>query len=90
MIVTWYHAAYADGGKYLRLCLHLHATIISAAACVSTAGEYVVASENGLIRALTTVEEAEYEYAQYGRVLNLVGGGCPRGLHPKESTLGLP
>lgn len=86
MIVTWYHAAYADGGKYLRLCPHLHATIISAAACVSSAGEYVVASENGLIRALTIVEEAEYGYALYGRVLKPVSGGCPRGLHPKESS----
>jgi len=86
MIVTWYHAAYADGGKYLRLCPHQHATIISAAACVSTAGEYVVASENGLIRALTTGEEVEYEYARYGRVFKPVSGGCPRGLHPKESS----
>ncbi|HEV8183150.1 MAG TPA: hypothetical protein VGQ61_12305 [Candidatus Angelobacter sp.] len=86
MIVTWYHAAYADGGKYLRLCSHLHATIISAAACMSTAGEYVVASENGLIRALTTVEEVEYEYAQYGKVLKPISGGCPGGLHPKESS----
>jgi hypothetical protein len=53
---------------------------------VSSAGEYVVAIENGLIRALTTVEEAEYEYALYGRVLKPVSGGCPRGLHPKESS----
>ena len=86
MIVTWYHAAYADGGKYLRLCLHRHPTIISAAACVSTAGEYVVAIENGLIRALTSVEEAEYEYARYGRVFKPVSGGCPPGLHLKESS----
>jgi len=86
MIVTWYHAAYADGGKYLRLCPHLHVTIISAAACVSTAGEYVVASENGLVRALTTVEEAEYEYARYGRILKPASGGCPRGIPLKESS----
>ena len=89
MISTWYHAAYADGGKYLRLCRHLHTTVISAAACVSSAGEYVVASENGLIRALTTVEEVEYEYALYGRALSHtikpISGGCPPRIHPKES-----
>lgn len=89
MISTWYHAAYADGGKYLRLCSHPHATVISAAACVSSAGEYVVASENGLIRALTIVEEVEYQYALYGRVLSHsikpVSGDCPPRIHPKES-----
>lgn len=89
MTSTWYHAAYADGGKNLRLCHHQHATVISAAACTSSAGEYVVASENGLIRALTTVEELEYEYALYGRVLSHtikpISGGCPPRIHPKES-----
>ena len=89
MIVTWYHAAYADDGKNLRLCNHLHATIISATACMTSAGEYVVASENGVLRALTIMEEVEYEYALYGRVLSHtikpISGGCPRGLHPKES-----
>lgn len=90
MTSTWYHAAYADGGKYLRPCPHLHPTVISAAACMSSAGEYVVASENGLIRALTTVEEVEYEYALYGRVLGHtikpISGGCPRRIHPQESS----
>jgi len=90
MISTWYHAAYADGGRYLRLCPHPHATVISAAACILSAGEYVVAVENGFTRALTSVEELEYEHALYGRILTHpikpVSGGCPRGLHPKESS----
>ena len=89
MISTWYHAAYADGGRYLRLCFHQHSTVISAAACISSAGEYVVAVENGFIRALTTVEEVEYEYALYGRVLahhSKSFRGCPRRIHPKESS----
>ncbi|HEX7288357.1 MAG TPA: hypothetical protein VF532_19390 [Candidatus Angelobacter sp.] len=67
MTTTCFHAAYADGGKFLRLCSHQHPTVISAVACMSSAGEYIVAVEDGVIRALTNVEEVEYEYSIYGR-----------------------
>ena len=65
---TIYHrAACIDGPTGLRLCSHAHATVISAAACISSAGEYIVAQEDGVFRALNKVELAEYKYAIYGR-----------------------
>lgn len=73
MTNTCYHAAYADGGKFLRLCPHQHPTVISAVACISSAGEYVVAVENGAVRELMKVEEVEYEYAIYGGELGHPG-----------------
>ena len=60
---TTYHRAACSG---LRLCSHAHATVISAVACISSAGEYIVAQEDGVFRALTKVEEAEYKYAIHG------------------------
>jgi hypothetical protein len=57
-----YFAAWTDGGCLLG-CFHEHKTVTSAAACVSSAGGYVVAVENGKLRELNEVEEAEFQRA---------------------------
>lgn len=58
-----YHRAAIDGNGW---CLHAHTTVVSAAACIASAGDYIVAQEDGVFRALTKVEQAEYKYAIYG------------------------
>ena len=58
MSAVFYHAAHADG-KFIRLCSHRHGTVSSAYECRSSAEEYVVAIENGVLRALTRTEERE-------------------------------
>ena len=58
MSAVFYHAAHADG-KFIRLCIHRHATVSSANECRSSAEEYVVATEHGVLRALTRAEEQE-------------------------------
>jgi len=62
MISTYYSAVWTDSGCLLS-CWHEHSTINEAAACISNAGVYVVASENGVLRALTADEEAEFQRA---------------------------
>jgi hypothetical protein len=69
-MTTYHRVACTEGLDAFRPCAHTHATVVSAAACISSAGEYVVAQENGVFRALTRVEEVEYEYAIYGRVID--------------------
>lgn len=49
-------------------CCHIHRTVCSATACISSAGAYVVAVENGILRALTDAEEVEFQIAKYGSV----------------------
>lgn len=66
--MTTYHRAERD--SVLWLCPHSHATVVSAVACISSAGDYVVAQENGVFRTLTDVEQVEYEYAIYGRAID--------------------
>jgi hypothetical protein len=68
MATTYHRAECTDGG--LRLCSHAHATLISAVACISSAGEYIVARENGVFRALTDLEQMEYKYAIYGGAID--------------------
>ena len=75
MATTYHRAECTDGG--LRLCSHAHATLISAVACISSAGEYIVARQDSVFRALTDVEQVEYEYAIYG-------GAIDRGIAPME------
>ena len=75
MATTYHRAECTDGG--LRLCSHAHATLISAVACISSAGEYIVARQDGVFRALIDVEQVEYEYAIYG-------GAIDRGIAPME------
>lgn len=67
-MTTYRRAECTDGG--LRLCRHAHATVISAVACISSAGEYIVAEEDCGFRELNNVEQVEYEYAIYGRAID--------------------
>jgi hypothetical protein len=65
MSSTFYFSAWTDSGCLLG-CGHEHQTVTSAAACISCAGGYVIAVENGVKRALTDAEEAEFQSARYG------------------------
>ena len=59
-----YFAAYTDLGC-LCGCDHEHATVISAVACISAPGGYVVAVEDGQLRELNSSEEREFQLAIY-------------------------
>lgn len=61
----YYFAAWTDSGCLLG-CDHHHRTVISAANCISEAGGYVVAVEEGKYRALTQGEEDLFRLAYYG------------------------
>jgi len=61
----YYFAAWTDSGCLLG-CDHHHRTVISAATCVSEAGGYVVAVEEGKYRALNQKEEELFRLAYYG------------------------
>ena len=63
-----YFAAWTDSG-FLLGCEHEHATVISAVACITNAGGYVIAVENGLMRELNEAEEKEFQNALYGGVV---------------------
>ncbi len=64
-MALYYFAAWTDSGCLLG-CSHEHRTVTSAVACISCAGGYVVAVEDGILRQLTEKEEAEFQYANYG------------------------
>jgi hypothetical protein len=69
MATLYYFAAYTDSGC-LCGCNHEHATVISAIACISAAGGYVVAVEDGQLRELNSSEEEEFQLAMYhGEIL---------------------
>jgi len=55
-----YSAAWDDSGCLLS-CWHEHPTIRDAAECINCAGAYVLAIENGTLRALSVDEEAEFQ-----------------------------
>jgi len=59
-----YSAVWTDSG-FLLSCWHEHPTIREAAECINYAGAYVLATENGALRALTVDEEAEFQRAIY-------------------------
>lgn len=65
MAALHYFAAWTDSGCLLG-CDHEHATVISAVACISAAGGYVVAVEDGQLRELNRKEEREFQLAMYG------------------------
>lgn len=67
-----YFAAWTDSG-FLLGCDHQHMTVVSAANCISTAGGYVIAVENGRLRELNDKEEREFQLALYGG--QIVRGG---------------
>jgi hypothetical protein len=58
----FYSACWTDSGCLLS-CWHSHLTIQEATECINYAGGYVVAIEDGVLRALTPVEEAEFHRA---------------------------
>jgi hypothetical protein len=64
MASLYYFAAYTDSGC-LCGCDHEHATVISGVACISVAGGYVVAVEDGQPRELNNSEEREFQLAMY-------------------------
>jgi hypothetical protein len=63
----YYFAAYTDSG-WLFGCDHQHRTIASAVACISWAGGFVLAAEDGEFRELTGAEEKEFQALMYGDV----------------------
>lgn len=65
MASLYYFAAHTDSGCLVG-CIHEHATVISAFVCISAAGGYVVAVENGQLRELSKKEEREFHLAMYG------------------------
>ena len=58
----YYFAAWTNS-ECLLGCDHEHQTVTAAVACISCAGGYVIAVENGMLRALTDDEEAEFQRA---------------------------
>jgi hypothetical protein len=61
----YYFAAWKDSGCLMG-CDHEHPTVISAVVCISCAGGYVVAVENGRLRELNDKEERDFQLARYG------------------------
>lgn len=66
MSITYLRAPGSDASD--GFCRHAHTTVISAVACISSAGDYIMAQEDGVLRCLNQAEEAEYQYAIYGGV----------------------
>jgi len=62
---TFYSAVWTECGILLSDCWHEHGTIGEADSCISRAGGYVVAIENGVMRGLTPAEEAEFQRVHY-------------------------
>lgn len=60
MTSIFYCAAWDDSGCLVG-CWHEHPTISEAAECINCAGAYVLAIENGVLRALTMDEESEFQ-----------------------------
>jgi hypothetical protein len=56
----YYSAAWTDTGFFFD-CSHEHMTIAEANSCIPCAGGCVVAVESGVMRALTSAEEAEFQ-----------------------------
>jgi hypothetical protein len=79
MSSTFYFSAWTDSGCLLG-CPHEHQTVTSAAACISCAGGYVIAVEKGVLRALTDVEEMEFQKAMYGSTVDSAQEISPNGV----------
>jgi hypothetical protein len=59
--MLYYFAAWTDSGCLLG-CDHKHETVTEAVNCISCAGSYVVAVENGVYRGLSDSEEMEFQH----------------------------
>jgi hypothetical protein len=64
MTSIYYFAAWTDS-DFLISCWHEHPTIREATECINGAAGYVVGIEDGVMRALTVDEEAEFQRAIY-------------------------
>ncbi len=60
MVSIYYSAFWTDSG-FLISCCHEHPTIREASYCITCAGAYVLATENGVLRKLSFFEEAEFQ-----------------------------
>lgn len=76
MSSIYYFAAWTDSG-FLLGCYHQHNTIASATACISAAGGYVIADENGVMRALSGKEEAAFQCVMWGAPADYEADGIP-------------
>jgi hypothetical protein len=65
MASIFYYAAHDDSGSIFP-CGDRHATVISAVACISWAGGFVRAVENGQDREFNEKEQGEFELAKAG------------------------
>ena len=63
--MTYYLAVETDSGCFIG-CNHKHRSVISAAACISSAGGYVVAVEKRRLRELIDAEDDEFRWAMNG------------------------
>jgi hypothetical protein len=61
-----YVAVYTDS-EVMFSCNHQHKTVISATACISEPGGYVIAVHKGKYVALTEAEDAEFLQTKYGQ-----------------------
>jgi len=66
-MTTTYRAASAESRYCLTACAHDHQTVYSAVACISCAEGYVVAFDDGVLRALSDLEELEFQEAMRGQ-----------------------
>lgn len=62
----YYFAAWTDSACLIG-CEHQHETVISAAHCISNAGGYVIAVQDGQLRELNEKEEREFQFVLSGR-----------------------
>jgi len=60
-----YVAVYTDSDLLVG-CDHKHNTILSAVACITAPGGYVVAVRRGKYLSLTDAEDAEFQQLRYG------------------------
>jgi hypothetical protein len=61
----YYFAGWTDSHSLVG-CNHRHETVVSAVACCTSAGAYVVAVEDGELRELNEKEDLQFRYAMYG------------------------
>jgi len=62
MSSVYYSAAWTECGCLIT-CGHSHGSVSEAVACIRIAGAYVVAEDAGMMRALRSAEEAEFQLA---------------------------
>jgi hypothetical protein len=84
---AYYVAAFTDSGC-IHACDHRHVTVTAAAACISSAGGYVIAMQDESPRALSDSEEAEFQHAMYGKSSTGEVETSPAALHWAKVVIG--